>query len=89
MSRFINNFTFDSNLNNQQKKAKPTTKNKSSKKEQKISAKIPSIAEDILQLKHRREDRNQRLEDDKLHKKNFIKNQNFFPKVDDDFNFLI
>ena len=89
MSRFINNFVFDSNLNNQQKKIKTSLKNKSSKKDKPNYSKIPTIAEDILQLKHRREDRNRRMEEEKLHKKNFIKNQNFIQKVDDDFNFLI
>ena len=39
-----------------------------------------NVADDILQLKHRREERN---------KKNEQKNQNSYQKLDDDFNFLI
>ena len=91
MSRFINNFVFDNNIDNQQKRTKTNTKTKVAKKDLKNNHKIISVVDDILQLKHRREDRNRRMEDDKFRKNNIIKNPNpnFFPKIDDEFNFLI
>ena len=89
MSRFINNFVFDNNVNYQQKRTKTNTKAKAIKKDSKNNQKVISVVDDILQLKHRREDRNRRMEEEKFLQKNLIKNPNVFPKIDDEFNFLI
>ena len=89
MSRFINNFVYESNNNSQQKRPKTNIKNKSNKKEPKNFSKISSsVADDILKLKQKREDRN-RKEDEKQHKKNIAKNQTLIQKTDEDYNFLI
>ena len=88
MSRFINNFVYESHYNSQQKRPKTNIKNKSNKKESKNFSKIVSVADDILKLKQKREDRN-RMEDEKQYKKNIIKNQTFIQKADEDYNFLI
>ena len=85
MTNLINNFIFDNHRNNQLKRPKTNIKSKNIKRNIENNNKIKSIADDILQLKHRREDRN-RLEGEKMFKKNNI---NFMPKFDDDFNFLI
>ena len=90
MSRFINNFVFDNKINYQQKRPKKTNiKKKNFKKDLYNNPKIPSVVDDIQKLKNRRENRNRRMEEEKFNKKNIIKNQNFFPKIDDEFNFLI
>ena len=88
MSQFINNFVFNIKNNYKQKRPKTNNKIKSAKKDFKTNSKIKSVADDILQLKHRREDRN-RMEGEKMQKKNLTKYQNIIPKIDDDFNFLI
>ena len=88
MSQFINNFVFSNKINYQHKRPKTNNKNKSIKKDIKKNTKIKSVVDDILQLKHRREDRN-RMEGEKLQKKNLIRYQNITPKLDEDFNFLI
>ena len=88
MSQFINNFVFNIKNNYKQKRPKTNNKIKSAKKDFKKNSKIKSVADDILQLKHRREDRN-RMEGEKMQKKNLTKYQNIIPKIDDDFNFLI
>ena len=89
MSRFINNFVFDNKINYQQKRPKTNIKKKNFKKDLYNNPKIPSVVDDIQKLKNRRENRNRRMEEEKFNKKNIIKNQNFFPKIDDEFNFLI
>ena len=88
MSQFINNYVFSNKIKYQQKRPKTNNKNKSIKKDIKKNTKIKSVVDDILQLKHRREDRN-RMEGEKLQKKNLIRYQNITPKLDEDFNFLI
>ena len=88
MSRFINNFVYESNYNSQQKRPKTNIKNKSNKKESKNFTKISSIADDILKLKQKREERN-RMEDEKQQKKSISKNQAFIQKADEDYSFLI
>ena len=85
MTNLINNFILDNHINYQQKRPKTNIKTKNIQKNLMINAKVKSVAEDILQLKHRREDRN-RMEGEKMLKKN---TKNFIPKFDDDFNFLI
>ena len=89
MSLYISNFVYEKNLNPQNKRPKTNIKNKSGKKDKKNVTKARTVADDILKLKHRREDRNRRIEDDKFHKKKSIKNPNFIPKLDDDYNILI
>ena len=82
MADFINNYVYN-NFNNEQfsyenlhfSSNRIRTKSASKNNKNKIN-----VADDILQLKHRREDRN---------KKNAQKNQILYQKLDDDFNFLI
>ena len=88
MSRFINNFVYESHYNSQQKRPKTNINNKSNKKESKNYSKISSVADDILKLKQKREDRN-RMEEEKQHKKNISKNQTFIQKEDEDYSVLI
>ena len=76
-------------INYQQKRPKTNIKKKNFKKDLYNNPKIPSVVDDIQKLKNRRENRNRRMEEEKFNKKNIIKNQNFFPKIDDEFNFLI
>jgi hypothetical protein len=73
MAKFINNYFTEQNPNiiPLGNRIKNIQKN--------VQKKI-NVADDILQLKHRREERN---------KKNEQKNQNSYQKLDDDFNFLI
>ena len=89
MSNYINNFVFEKNSNFQSKRPKTNLKNKSAKKDKINFTKVISVADDILKIKHRREDRNHRIGNEKFHKNNIIKNTNFIPKIDDDYNFLI
>ena len=79
MTEYFNNYIYDTNqIINQDIKINPFgNKTKNSRK---IFQKNINVADDILQLKHRREERN---------KKNEQKNQVFFQKIDDDFNYLI
>ena len=82
MADFINNYVYN-NYNNEHlsyenlhfSSNRIRTKSASKNNKNKIN-----VADDILQLKHRREDRN---------KKNAQKNQILYQKLDDDFNFLI
>ncbi len=85
---YINNFVFENNSNYKSKRPKTNIKTKSTKKDIKKIGKAISIADDILKLKHRREDRSRHI-GEKLQKNNIIKNQNFIQKIDDDYNFLI
>ena len=73
MAQFINNYFYEQNQNiiPLGNKIKNVPKNHQKK---------INVADDILQLKHRREERN---------KKNEQKNQILYQKLDDDFNFLI
>ena len=89
MSHYINNFVYEKNLNTHNKRPKTNIKNKSDKKDKKNLTKARTIADDILKLKHRREDRNRLIENDKSHKKKSIKNPYFIPKLDNDNNILI
>jgi len=89
MTNYINNFIIDNNKYFHPKSQNSTLKNKSVNKNTKNANKVISVADDILQLKHRREDRNKRKEDEKNYKKIIAKEPNFFPKLDDEYNFLI
>ena len=73
MAQFINNYFYEQNQNiiPLGNRIKNVPKNQQKK---------INVADDILQLKHRREERN---------KKNEQKNQILYQKLDDDFNFLI
>ena len=79
MAENFDNYIYDTNqIYNQEIIINPTgNKTKSTKKN--YQKKI-NVANDILQLKQRRDERN---------KKNDQKNQILFQKIDDDFNFLI
>ena len=88
MSNYINNFVFENNININFKRPKNNIKNKSAKKDIKKVEKVISIADDIMKLKNRRENRSRQI--DNVHKKNIIiKQPNFIQKLDDDYNFLI
>lgn len=73
MAQFINNYFYEQNQN-------IIPLGNRIKKVPKNQQKKINVADDILQLKHRREERN---------KKNEQKNQILYQKLDDDFNFLI
>ena len=79
MAEYINNYTNNTDeyffQNQRITSARGKTKSANKNYQKKIN-----VADDILQLKHRREDHNKKIAQ---------KNQVFFQKLDDDFNYLI
>ena len=79
MAEYINNYTYNTDefffQNQKINSARGKTKSVNKNNQKKIN-----VANDILQLKHRREDHNKKIAQ---------KNQVFFQKLDDDFNYLI